>query len=201
MSELIIPKGYKATLDVETTEKAIKKLKDYFEVALADELLLKRVTAPIVVLTGTGINDDLSGVERPVSFPIKGMAEQKAEVVHSLAKWKRLKLSDLKMEIGRGIYTDMNALRPDEVLGNIHSIYVDQWDWEKTISKEDRTLDYLKKTVRKIYDVYKRTEENLSKEHTEIVKELPDEITFIQAEDLLKEYPDLSDKQREAKAA
>ena len=163
MSELIIPKGYKATLDVETTEKAIKKLKDYFEVALADELLLKRVTAPIVVLTGTGINDDLSGVERPVSFPIKGMAEQKAEVVHSLAKWKRLKLSDLKMEIGRGIYTDMNALRPDEVLGNIHSIYVDQWDWEKTISKEDRTLDYLKKTVRKIYDVYKRTEEKLSK--------------------------------------
>ena len=201
MSELILPKDYQPALDVETTEKAIKKLKDYFEIALADELLLKRVTAPIVVLSGSGINDDLSGIERPVSFPIKGMEEQKAEVVHSLAKWKRLKLADLKVETGRGIYTDMNALRPDEVLGNIHSIYVDQWDWEKTIKKEDRTLDYLKKTVRKIYDVYKRTEENISKEHSEIDKDLPDEITFIQAEDLLKEYPDLSDKEREAKAA
>lgn len=201
MNKLILPHDYVAALDVETTEKAIKKLKDYFEIALADELLLKRVTAPIVVLTGTGINDDLSGIERPVSFPIKGMEEQKAEVVHSLAKWKRLKLADLKVEIGRGIYTDMNALRPDEELGNLHSIYVDQWDWEKTIAKEDRTLAYLKKTVQKIYDVYKRTEENISKEHPEITKELPEEITFIHAEDLLQEYPDLTDKEREGKAA
>jgi aspartate--ammonia ligase len=201
MSTLILPKGYKAALDVETTEKAIKKLKDYFEVALADELLLKRVTAPIVVLTGTGINDDLSGIERPVSFPIKDMAEQKAEVVHSLAKWKRLKLADLKVDIGRGIYTDMNALRPDEKLGNIHSIYVDQWDWEKAIAKEDRNLAYLKKTVQKIYDVYKRTEEHISKEHQGITKSLPNEITFMHAEDLLQEFPDLTDKEREGKAA
>ena len=155
MNELILPKGYKSALDVETTEAAIKKIKDYFQVALADELLLRRVTAPIIVLSGTGINDDLNGIERPVSFPIKGMNEKKAEVVHSLAKWKRLKLADLKMEPGRGIYTDMNALRPDEELGSLHSIYVDQWDWEKSIKQSDRTLDYLKEVVRKIYKVYK----------------------------------------------
>lgn len=201
MSELILPKGYKSALDVESTEAAIKKIKDYFQVALADELLLRRVTAPIIVLSGTGINDDLNGIERPVSFPIKGMEEQKAEVVHSLAKWKRLKLADLKMESGRGIYTDMNALRPDEELGSLHSIYVDQWDWEKSIKESDRTLDYLKDVVRKIYKVYKRTEENISKEYPALMKVLPDEITFIQAEDLLAEYPDYTPKQRETAAA
>jgi aspartate--ammonia ligase len=201
MSELILPKGYKSALDVESTEAAIKKIKDYFQVALADELLLRRVTAPIIVLSGTGINDDLNGIERPVSFPIKGMEEQKAEVVHSLAKWKRLKLADLKMEPGRGIYTDMNALRPDEELGSLHSIYVDQWDWEKSIKESDRTLDYLKDVVRKIYKVYKRTEENISKEYPALKKVLPDEIAFIQAEDLLAEYPDYSPKQRETAAA
>ncbi|MGE0560626.1 MAG: aspartate--ammonia ligase [Flavobacteriales bacterium] len=201
MSELILPKGYKSALDVETTEAAIKKIKDYFQVALADELLLRRVTAPIIVLSGTGINDDLNGIERPVSFPIKGMNEKKAEVVHSLAKWKRLKLADLKMEPGRGIYTDMNALRPDEELGSLHSIYVDQWDWEKSIKQSDRTLDYLKEVVRKIYKVYKRTEENISKEYPALKKVLPDEITFIQAEDLLAEYPHYTPKQRETAAA
>jgi aspartate--ammonia ligase len=201
MNELFLPKGYQATLDVETTEKAIKKLKDYFQTALADELLLKRVTAPLIVLQGTGINDDLNGIERAVAFPIKGMEEQKAEVVHSLAKWKRLKLSDLKMETGRGIYTDMNALRPDDTLGNIHSIYVDQWDWEKIIRKEDRTIAYLKKTVKQIYQVYKRVEEHISKEHPELTKILPEDITFIHAEDLAREFPNLSDKEREAKVA
>ena len=201
MNELILPKGYKSALDVETTEAAIKKIKDYFQVALADELLLRRVTAPIIVLSGTGINDDLNGIERPVSFPIKGMNEKKAEVVHSLAKWKRLKLADLKMEPGRGIYTDMNALRPDEELGSLHSIYVDQWDWEKSTKQSDRTLDYLKEVVRKIYKVYKRTEENISKEYPALKKVLPVEITFIQAEDLLAEYPDYTPKQREMAAA
>ncbi|MCO6500806.1 MAG: aspartate--ammonia ligase [Vicingus serpentipes] len=201
MNKLILPKGYEPTLDVEETEKAIKKLKDYFEVALADELLLRRVTAPIIVVQGTGINDDLNGIERPVSFPIKEMGEQKAEVVHSLAKWKRLKLADLAMETGRGIYTDMNALRPDDHLSSIHSIYVDQWDWEKTIRKEDRTIDYLKKTVEKIYQVYRRAEEHITKEYPELKKELPANITFIYAEDLAREFPDLSDKEREAKAA
>lgn len=197
MSKLIIPKDYKSVLDVEATEKAIKKIKDYFQVAIADELLLRRVTAPIIVLSGTGINDDLSGIERPVSFPIKGMQEQTAEVVHSLAKWKRVKLSDLKIETGRGIYTDMNALRPDEELGSIHSIYVDQWDWEKSIESKDRTVDYLKETVLKIYNVYKRTEEHLSKEYPELSRTLPDDITFIYAEDLLLEYPDLTPDERE----
>ena len=201
MSELILPKDYKPALDVETTEKAIKKIKDYFQVAIADELLLRRVTAPIIVLRGTGINDDLNGIERPVSFPIKGMDEQKAEVVHSLAKWKRLKLADLKLETGRGIYTDMNALRPDEELGSLHSIYVDQWDWEKTIDQKDRTIDYLKETVEKIFNVYKRTEEHLTKEYPEIKQTLPSKITFVYAEDLLREYPELTVKQRETEAA
>ena len=151
MSKLILPKDYQSTLDVEETEKAIKKLKDYFQVVLDDELLLRRVTAPIIVMQETGINDDLNGIERPVAFPIKEMGEQKAEVVHSLAKWKRLKLADLALETGRGIYTDMNVLRPDDHLSSIHSIYVDQWDWEKTIRKEDRSIDYLTATVEKIY--------------------------------------------------
>jgi aspartate--ammonia ligase len=201
MSELIIPRDYKTALDVEATEKAIKKIKDYFQVAIADELLLRRVTAPIIVLRGTGINDDLSGIERPVSFPIKGMDEQQAEVVHSLAKWKRLKLADLQLETGRGIYTDMNALRPDEELGSLHSIYVDQWDWEKTIDKKDRTIDYLKETVEKIFNVFKRTEEHLIKEYPEVKSTLPEKITFVYAEDLLKEYPNLTTKQRETEAA
>ncbi|MCB0410331.1 MAG: aspartate--ammonia ligase [Flavobacteriales bacterium] len=201
MNKLILPKHYQSTLDVETTEKAIKKIKDYFQIALADELQLRRVTAPIAVLKGTGINDDLNGIERPVTFPIKCMEEQPAEVVHSLAKWKRLRLADLKMETGRGIYTDMNALRPDEELGNLHSLYVDQWDWEKSIEEKDRTLTYLKETVKKIYSVYKRTEENISKEYPEIKPQLPEEITFIHAEDLLKEYPELTVKERETAAA
>jgi aspartate--ammonia ligase len=201
MSKLILPKDYKSSLNVETTEKAIKKIKDYFQVAIADELLLRRVTAPIIVLKDTGINDDLNGIERPVSFPIKGMEEQTAEVVHSLAKWKRLKLADLQLETGRGIYTDMNALRPDEELGSLHSIYVDQWDWEKSLAEKDRTVDYLKETVEKIFNVYKRTEEHLIKEYPEIKQTLPSKITFVHAEDLLREYPELTAKERETEAA
>ena len=145
----ISTQGYTNLLgSTEATEKAIKTVKDMFQNNLSAQLALLRVTAPMVVLTGTGINDDLNGVERPVRFPIKDMGERQAEVVHSLAKWKRLKLGEMKVEPGRGIYTDMNALRPDEELDNLHSIYVDQWDWEAVIRREDRNLDFLKKTVR-----------------------------------------------------
>ncbi len=195
---LIIPQGYRNLLgDTEHTEKAIKAVKDMFQENLSAQLALLRVTAPMVVLSGTGINDDLNGVERPVRFPVKGMEEREAEVVHSLAKWKRLKLGELGIAPGRGIYTDMNALRPDEELDNLHSIYVDQWDWEKVIRKEDRNLDFLKRTVRRIYEAIKVTENKLYVEFPQIVPELPDEIRFIHSEDLRARYPGLTAKERE----
>ena len=195
---LYIPKDYKNLLgSVENTEKAIKAVKDMFQVNLSAQLALLRVTAPMVVLSGTGLNDDLNGVERPVSFPIKSLDEQKAEVVHSLAKWKRVKLAELGIEPGRGIYTDMNALLPDEDLDNIHSIYVDQWDWEKVIRPEDRNIDFLKRTVKRIYEAVKVTENKLYVEFPNIVPKLPDEIFFIHSEELLRMYPDLSPKDRE----
>jgi aspartate--ammonia ligase len=195
---LIIPKDYRNLLGgLENTEKAIKAVKDMFQSNLSAQLALLRVTAPIVVLSGTGINDDLNSVERPVSFPIKSLNEQKAEVVHSLAKWKRLKLGELGIRPGRGIYTDMNALRPDEDLDNLHSIYVDQWDWEKVIRKEDRNLAFLKMTVRRIYEAIKVTENRLYVEFPEITPELPEEIFFIHAEELRRRYPDLTPKERE----
>ena len=182
---------------IENTEKAIKSVKDMFQNNLSAQLALLRVTAPMIVLSNTGLNDDLNGVERPVGFPIKDMGEQKAEVVHSLAKWKRLKLAQLGVEPGRGIYTDMNALRPDEHLDNLHSIYVDQWDWEKVIRKEERNLDFLKKTVRRIYEAIKVTENKIFVEYPQIEPQLSDEIHFIHSEELLQMYPDLSAKQRE----
>ncbi len=195
---LVIPQGYRNLLgDTEHTEKAIKAVKDMFQDNLSAQLALLRVTAPMVVLSGTGINDDLNGVERPVRFPVKGMEEREAEVVHSLAKWKRLKLGELGIAPGRGIYTDMNALRPDEELDNLHSIYVDQWDWEKVIRKEDRNLDFLKRTVRRIYEAIKVTENKLYVEFPQIVPELPDEIHFIHSEELLARYPGLTAKERE----
>ena len=182
---------------IENTEKAIKSVKDMFQNNLSAQLALLRVTAPMIVLSNTGLNDELNGVERPVGFPIKDMGEQRAEVVHSLAKWKRLKLAQLGVEPGRGIYTDMNALRPDEHLDNLHSIYVDQWDWEKVIRKEDRNLDFLKKTVRRIYEAIKVTENKIFVEYPQIEPQLSDEIHFIHSEELLQMYPDLSAKQRE----
>ena len=148
---LYLPEGYRNILgNVENTEKAIKAVKDMFQDNLSAQLALLRVTAPMVVLSGTGLNDDLNGVERPVAFPIKDMDEQRAEVVHSLAKWKRIKLAQMGVLPGRGIYTDMNALRPDEELDNIHSIYVDQWDWEKVITADQRNDEFLEHTVRVI---------------------------------------------------
>lgn len=194
---LIIPKEYHSILDLQTTEKAIKIVKDVFESGLASELRLKRVTAPLFVLKDTGINDDLNGVELKVSFGVKDLNNQTAEVVNSLAKWKRMVLADYNMTNGYGIYADMNAIRPDEVLDNLHSLYVDQWDWEMAIHKEDRKLTYLKYIVRKIYEVMKRTEYVVFENYPNIKPVLPHDITFIQAEDLLQEFPDLNQKERE----
>ena len=198
--KLIKPKGYKNILgSVENTEKAIKQVKEMFQNNLSAQLALLRVTAPIAVLKNTGLNDDLNGVERAVSFPIKEMNEAKAEVVHSLAKWKRVKLADMHVAPGRGIYTDMNALRPDEELDNIHSIYVDQWDWERVITSEQRNLVYLKQIVRRIYEAIKVTENKLYVEFPDIKPILPEEIFFIHAQQLLDLYPDLTSKERENK--
>ena len=195
---LVIPKGYRDLLgSAEANERAIKAVKDMFQQNLSAQLALLRVTAPMVVLSGTGLNDELNGVERPVSFPVKDLGEQRAEVVHSLAKWKRVKLARLGTAPGRGIYTDMNALRPDEELDNLHSIYVDQWDWEKVILPEDRTMDYLKRTVRRIYEAVKVTENRLFVEFPQLVPGLPDDVFFISSEELLQLYPGLSPKERE----
>ena len=199
---LIIPKGYRNLLgSVEATEKAIKCVKDMFQENLSAQLALLRVTAPMVVLSGTGINDDLNGVERPVGLPIKSMGERRAEVVHSLAKWKRMKLAEMQVPVGRGIYTDMNALRPDEDLDNLHSLYVDQWDWEKVIRREDRNREFLKKVVRRIYEAVKVTENKLYVEFPQLGLQLPEEIQFIDSEELLQRYPGLDAKQREARIA
>ena len=195
---LVIPEGYVNILgSVENTEKAIKSVKDMFQDNLSAQLALLRVTAPMVVLSGTGLNDDLNGVESPVAFPVRDMGGRQAEVVHSLAKWKRMKLAQMGVPQGRGIYTDMNALRPEEELDNIHSIYVDQWDWERVIAKEDRNLEYLKKTVRRIYEAIKVTENKLYVEFPQIEPMLPEEIFFIHAEELLQKYPGMSAKERE----
>ena len=195
---LYIPKNYHNLLGgPEQTEKAIKAVKDMFQVNLSAQLALLRVTAPMMVLSGQGLNDDLNGVERPVKFPVKSMGDAPAEVVHSLAKWKRLKLAELGVEPGRGIYTDMNALRPDEDLDNIHSIYVDQWDWEKVMLPSERTTEFLHKTVRRIYEAVKVTENKLYVEFPQIKPMLPEEIFFITAEQLLQRYPGLSAKERE----
>ena len=195
---LYIPKDYRNLLgSPEQTEKAIKAVKDMFQANLSAQLVLLRVTAPMMVLSGQGLNDDLNGVERPVKFPVKSLADASAEVVHSLAKWKRLKLAELGVAPGRGIYTDMNALRPDEDLDNIHSIYVDQWDWEKVMLPAQRKLDYLKQTVRHIYEAVKVTENKLFVEFPQIAPILPEEIHFIHSQELLDRYPSLSAKERE----
>jgi aspartate--ammonia ligase len=182
---------------VENTEKAIKAVKDMFQDNLSAQLALLRVTAPMVVMSGMGLNDDLNGVESPVAFPVKGVGGAQAEIVHSLAKWKRIKLAQMNVPVGRGIYTDMNALRPEEDLDNIHSIYVDQWDWEKVIAPEQRDLNFLKKTVRRIYEAIKVTENKLYVEFPQIEPMLPEDIYFVHSEELLQMYPGLSPKERE----
>ncbi len=183
------------------TEEAIFYIKERFTRRLARHLNLVNVSAPIAVLDGTGINDDLNGIEKPASFSVKGMNGQKALIVQSLAKWKRLRLMEYNIEPGKGILTDMRALRPDEDLSPVHSVYVDQWDWEKHITESQRSLKYLKMTVESIYEVLKETEQDFCKEYSEINPDLPDKIFFIHAEELLELYPTLTVKQRETKIA
>lgn len=198
---LIIPSRYKQKLLPETTEIAIKEIKEEFQQQLAAALNLRRVTAPLFVLSGTGLNDDLNGTEHAVSFNIDAMDGRRAEVVHSLAKWKRAKLAAYDIAPGYGLYTDMNAIRTFEDLDNLHSLYVDQWDWEKTIRQADRTVAYLKETVKKIYRVVRDLEKEIYRRFPHITPVLPDEITFLHTEELLQRYPSLPPREREAQAA
>ena len=201
MSYLIKPTNYKPILDLQQTELGIQKIKDFFQANLSAELRLRRVTAPLFVLRGTGLNDDLNGVERAVNFPIKDMGDARAEVVHSLAKWKRVTLADYKIEQGYGIYTDMNAIRADEEVGNLHSLYVDQWDWERVMSAEERNINFLKSIVKRIYSTLLRTEYLVCESFPEIKPVLPPDIAFIHADELARKYPELSPKEREAAVA
>ena len=195
---LVKPAGYRNLLDnVENTEKAIKLVKDMFQQNLSAQLALLRVTAPMVVLSGTGINDDLNSVERPVSFPIRDMGERRAEVVHSLAKWKRLALRDYGFQPGEGLYTDMNAIRRDEVTDNIHSIFVDQWDWERILGPDERNEAMLRSVVEKIYATLRATEEYVCAHYPHITPELPEHIAFVTTQELEDRYPDKTAKERE----
>lgn len=190
-----------ACRDMLRTEEAIFFIKDYFGKKLAASLNLVNVSAPVAVLDGTGINDDLNGVEKPVSFSVKGIRDQNAVIVQSLAKWKRLRLKEYNIEPGKGLLTDMRAIRPSEDLSPIHSVYVDQWDWEKRISPPQRNLEFLKQTVRAIYESLRATELALFGIHPEYAPVLPENIYFIHAEELLREFPDLTPKQRENEIA
>ncbi|MDR3260240.1 MAG: aspartate--ammonia ligase [Tannerella sp.] len=198
--KLYIPTNYLPTLAPDEMEQAIKALKQLFQDELAKKLNLRRVTAPLFVFSGTGINDDLNGVERAVSFPVKDIDNRKAEIVHSLAKWKRLKLGAYKIPAGSGLYTDMNAIRADEELDNIHSLYVDQWDWERTVRTEDRNLVFLKEIVDHIYTVVKTVEKETLGLIPQVEPFLPEKITYLHSEDLLAEYPTLSPRERENEA-
>ena len=197
MSKLTVPANYKALMSPNQTEQGIKFIKDFFQQSLASALRLRRVTAPLFVLSGTGINDDLSGTERPVRFAIRDMGDAQAEIVHSLAKWKRMTLADYAIEPGFGIYTDMNAIRCDEELDNLHSMYVDQWDWEAVINASDRSVDFLRQVVTRIYNAVLQTEYMVCERFPGIEPILPREITFIHAEELRQLYPDKSPKERE----
>jgi len=197
MSKLIKPYHYTPLLDIQQNELAIKMIKEFFQENLATGLRLHRTTGPLFVLRGMGINDDLNGVERAVSFPVKDLGDQKAEVVHSLAKWKRLTLAEQGIKPGFGIYTDMNAIRADEELDNLHSLYVDQWDWERVILPEERNLAFLKKVVKRIYSALLRTEFTVCEQYSQIKPILKDNISFIHAEELRRMYPDKTPKERE----
>lgn len=196
MKNLFIPKGYQPMLSLRETEVAIKKLKDFFERELAGELNLVRVSAPLFVRPQTGLNDNLNGIERPVAFHVKDINDE-CEIVHSLAKWKRMALKRYGFFVGEGLYTDMNAIRRDEDLDNIHSVYVDQWDWEKIIREENRTLEELKAIVRQIYNVFKKTEDYICGEYPVLGRNFPAEITFITSQELEDLYPGLPPKERE----
>jgi len=194
---LILPSGYKSVLDLRQTVTAIKQIKDYFEKRLARELNLVRVSAPLFVRPESGLNDNLSGVERPVSFDVKGIGGNKVEIVHSLAKWKRMALKRYGFNCHEGLYTDMNAIRRDEVLDNLHSIYVDQWDWEKVINKEERNEETLKSIVKSIYKVFKDCESYVLNIYPQLESYLPENITFVTSQELEDRYPSLTPKERE----
>ena len=197
MNKFVAPRNYYPVLSVRQTEKAIKLVKDFFQEQLAAELKLYRITAPRFVAKGLGINDDLNGIEKPVTFKAKNLDNLELEVVQSLAKWKRLALADYKIPYGYGIYADMDAIRPDEVLDNIHSLYVDQWDWEKVIHNNERNLEFLKKTVEKIYSILLRLEFFIHEHYHHIELSLPEKITFIHAEEAEERYPKISPRKRE----
>jgi len=197
MENLIIPQDYHSELNLHDTQIAIKTVKDFFQNLLAERLNLLRVSAPLFVEPSSGLNDNLNGVERPVSFGIKELDDSPAEIVHSLAKWKRFALKKYGFSLGEGLYTDMNAIRRDETTDNIHSIFVDQWDWEKIISKEERTLDTLKTIVKQVYSVLRKTEKYMSIEYDYIQEILPKEIFFITTQELEDMFPDNTPKERE----
>ncbi len=197
MKNLSIPTGYEPALNLHDTQIAIKTVKDFFQNLLAERLNLLRVSAPLFVTPESGLNDNLNGVERPVSFGIKDQGEAQAEIVHSLAKWKRYALQKYGFSVGEGLYTDMSAIRRDEETDNIHSIYVDQWDWEKIITKEMRTLDTLKDTVRNVYKVLRKTEKYMAIRYDYIAEILPHDIFFITTGELEKMFPDSTPKERE----
>ena len=197
MEHLYIPSGYTPELTLYDTQVAIKTVKDFFQQSLAEQLYLLRVSAPLFVVPESGLNDNLNGVERPVTFGIREQEERPVEIVHSLAKWKRNALKQYGFHIGEGLYTDMNAIRRDEDTDNIHSIYVDQWDWEKIILKEDRNTEYLKEVVRKIYKALKKTEKYMSIRYDYIEEILPRDIFFITTQELADRYPDRTPKERE----
>ena len=198
MEQFKIPAGYQSDLNLHDTQVAIKTVKDFFQQTLAQKLNLLRVSAPVFVSPSSGLNDNLNGVERPVSFEIKGMDEN-AEIVHSLAKWKRYALKKYGFSHGAGLYTDMIAIRRDEDIDNIHSVYVDQWDWEKIISKEERTMETLINTVRSIYSVLRKTEKYMAVQYDYIEEILPKEIAFVSTQELVDMYPDCTPKEREYK--
>ena len=197
MEHLYIPPDYSSALGLYDTQVAIKTVKDFFQQSLAEQLYLLRVSAPLFVTPESGLNDNLNGVERPVTFGIREQNERPAEIVHSLAKWKRNALKQYGFHIGEGLYTDMSAIRRDEDTDNIHSIYVDQWDWEKIILKEDRNVEYLKETVRKVYKALKKTEKYMAIRYDYIEEILPKEIFFITTQELADLYPDKTPKERE----
>ena len=197
MEGIIIPEGYKSPRTIRETEIQIKEVKDFFEVALAKALNLTRVSAPLFVTPESGLNDNLNGVERPVKFGIKESNDKEVEIVHSLAKWKRMALKKYGFSRGEGLYTDMTAIRRDEDTDNLHSIYVDQWDWEKIIDKAERTEDTLKSTVRAIYGAIEETEDYLCNKYSEIERILPSDITFVTTQELEDRWPDLTPKERE----
>jgi aspartate--ammonia ligase len=195
MSQLIIPEGYRSLLTLRQTQIAIKKVKDFFQQNLAVELNLTRVSAPLFVSNQSGLNDNLNGVERPVNFDLR--SGENLEIVHSLAKWKRMALKNYKFAMHEGLYTDMNAIRRDEDVDNLHSMFVDQWDWEKIIAREERTEEYLKQTVRYIYEALKHTENYIADDYNFVHKLLPEQITFVTTQELEDRWPDATPKQRE----